>query len=136
MGLKKSNNNIFFYSIFIIILTIIILPFISAQEFYADITIEVDSSGFVTIDGITNHPDLLVENTEIYTSKKQSYWLLNITKDDVFSDFIYDLILPEGSSINYIKSSGFIGIEENKGSLSVKGFGENETFSVLIQYQL
>jgi uncharacterized membrane protein len=136
MGLKKSYNKIIFYSTFLIILIIIILPSISAKDYYADIRIEVDSSGFVTIDGISNHPDLLVENTEIYTSKKQSYWLLNITKGDVFSDFVYDLILPEGSSINYIKSSGFIGIEENKGNLFVKGFGENETFSVLVQYQI
>jgi uncharacterized membrane protein len=136
MGLKKSYNNIIFYSIFLIILMMMFFPSISAKDYYADITIEVDSSGFVTIDGITNHPDLLIENSEIYTSKKQSYWLLNITKDDVFSDFIYDLTLPEGSSINYIKSSGFIGIEENKGNLFVRGFGENESFSVLIQYQI
>jgi uncharacterized membrane protein len=136
MGLKKSYDDIIYFSTFLIILFIIFLPSISAKDYYADVTIDVDSSGFVTINGITNHPDLLVENTEIYTSKKQSYWLLNITKDDVFSDFLYDLILPKGSSINYIKSSGFIGIEENKGNLFVRGFGENETFSVLIQYQI
>ena len=136
MGLKRSYNKILFFLTILIIMIIIFLPSSSAKDFYADITIEVDSSGFVSIDGITNHPDLLIDNTEIYTSKKQSYWLLNITKDDIFSDFLYDLTLPEGSSINYIKSSGFIGIEENKGSLFVRGFGENETLSLLIQYQI
>jgi uncharacterized membrane protein len=135
MGLKISNN-IIFYSSFLICLMIISSPLITAIDYYADITIELDSSGFVTIDGITNHPNLLIKNTEIYTSKKQNYWLLNITKDDVFSDFIFDLTMPKGSTINYIKSSGFIGIEENNGNLFVRGFGENETFSVLIQYQI
>jgi uncharacterized membrane protein len=136
MGFNKNYKKILFFSTLLIFQIMIFIPTISAQSYYADVTIEVDSSGFVTIAGITNHPDLLIENTEIYTLKKQSYWLLNITKDDVFSDFIYDLSLPEGSSINYIKSSGFIGIEENQGNLFVRGFGENETFSVIIQYQI
>jgi uncharacterized membrane protein len=112
------------------------LPSTLAEEYYADLTIDVDSSGFVTIDGVTNHPDLLIKNTENYTSKKQSYWLLNITKDGIFTDFIYVLTLPEGSSINYIKSSGFISIEEIQGNLLVKGFGENESFSIQVQYQI
>jgi len=135
MGLTNISKKIFFFSILLILQTTIYLPSISAQNYYADITIEVDSSGFITIDGITNHPDLLIKNTEIYTSKKQSYWLLNITKDEIFSDFVYDLTLPKGSSINYIKSSGFISVENNKGILLVKGFGENESFSILVQYQ-
>ncbi len=112
------------------------MPSICAEDYYADITIDVDLSGFVTIDGITNYPDLLTNDTEIYTLKKQSYWLLNITKESVFSDFVYALTLPEGSSINYIKSSGFIRIEENQGNLQVKGFGENESFSIVVQYQI
>ena len=43
-------------------ITIIYLPSISAENYYADIIIDVDSSGFVTINGITDHPDLLIKN--------------------------------------------------------------------------
>lgn len=120
----------------ILIFTIICLPLTSAETYYADLTIEVDQYGFITIDGITNYPDLLEKNTENYTSKKQSYWLLNITKEGNFTDFVYVLTLPEGSSINYIKSSGSIRIEENQGKLIVRGFGENEPFSIVVQYQI
>ena len=134
MGAINISKKIFYLLLFLVFI-IIYIPTISAENYYADITIEVDSSGFVTIDGVTDHPDLLIKNTEIYTSKKQSYWLLNITKDDIFSEFIYVLTLPKGSSINYIKSSGFISIENNEGNLLVKGFGENESISILIQYQ-
>jgi uncharacterized membrane protein len=132
-----GSNNIY-KQIFLcaLILLIIYLPTTSAQDYYADVTIDVDSYGFVTIDGTTNYPDLLTKNAEIYTSKKQSYWLLNITKDENFTDFIYYLTLPERSSINYIKSSGSIRIEEDKGKLIVNGFGENELFSIQIQYQI
>jgi len=116
--------------------TIICLPLTSAETYYADITIDVDQNGFITIDGITNYLDLLEKNTENYTSKKQSYWFLNITKEGNFSDFVYVLTLPKGSSINYIKSSGSIRIEEDQGKLIVKGFGENEPFSIQVQYQI
>ena len=111
-------------------------PAVIAQDYFADINIIVDESGFVTIDGTTNHPDLLEENTELYTSKKQSYWLINITKEEIFSDFIFSLSLPSGSSINYVKSSGFIIIKEDFGKLIVKGFGQNKSLSILIQYQV
>jgi hypothetical protein len=53
----------------------------------------------------------------------------------MFSEFVYDLTLPKGSSINYIKSSGSIHIEESLGNLIVRGFGENESLSIIIQYQ-
>ncbi|PNX49017.1 MAG: hypothetical protein BV457_02585 [Thermoplasmata archaeon M9B1D] len=129
----KAYKQIFLCTLLILI---IYLPSTSAQDYYADLKIDVDSYGFVTIDGTTNHPDLLAKNTEIYTSKKQSYWLLNITKNEIFTDFVYVLTLPQGSSINYIKSSGFIQIEDEQGNLIINGFGQNELFSIQIQYQI
>ena len=111
------------------------MPSLQAMNYYADLTITVDFSGFVSIGGLTNYPNLTIQNTEKYTSKQQSVWLLNITKPEMFSDFVYDLTLPKGSSISYIKSSGSIRIEENLGNLIVRGFGENESLSIIIQYQ-
>ncbi len=136
MGSKNKNLHKTFLVKIVIFLFILYLPSVCADNYYADLKIDVDNSGFVTIEGITNHPDLLTENTELYTSKKQSYWLLNITKDEVFSDFLYVITLPEESSINYVKSSGFIIIEESQGNLIVKGFGENKTLSITVQYQI
>jgi uncharacterized membrane protein len=121
MGSTKIYKRILLCTLLILI---IYLPTTSAQNYYADIKIDVDSYGFVTIDGTTNYPDLLAKDTEVYTSKKQSYWFLNITKDGNFSDFVYVLTLPEGASINYIKNTGFIRIEEDQGKLIINGFGE------------
>ncbi len=138
MGLKNKHlsKTLLATFIFFLFLFIIYLPSAYADDYYADITIDIDDSGFVTINGITNHPNLLAEDTENYTSKKQSYWLLNITKDEVFSEYVFSLTLPEGSSINYVKSSGPIRIEEELGNLIVKGFGENKSFSIAVQYQI
>ncbi|UCD13274.1 MAG: MarR family transcriptional regulator [Thermoplasmatales archaeon] len=136
MGSINIFQRIYFFFTLLLLLTIIYLPSVLADDYYADITIDIDNSGFVTIDGITNHPDLLAEDTEVYTSKKQSYWLLNITKDEIFSDYIFVLTLPQDSSINYIRSSGSIRIEEELGDLVVKGFGQNESFFIIVQYQV
>jgi len=136
MGLITEKKLRLYTIIFSMLFSIIFIPLAQSEEFYANIEIEIDESGFVTIDGMTNHPDLIAKNTEVYTLKKQSYWLLNITKEDKFSDYVFELKLPEDASINYIKSSGLIRIEENVGILTVKGFGQNESFSLIVQYQI
>jgi len=120
MGFDKTCRQISLFFVLLFLISILSFSNIRAEGYYADITIDVDSSGFVTIDGVTNYPGLLVNNTQSYTLKKQSYWLLNITIEDVFSDFVYAMTLPEDSSINYIKSSGFIQIQEDQGNLLVK----------------
>jgi uncharacterized membrane protein len=135
MGAKNNYSYKILLSL-VFLLMVSYFPNVTAEEYYADLTIEVDASGFVTIEGISNHPDLLIQDTEQYTSKKQSYWLLNITKNETFSDFIYVVTLPSGSSINYLKSSGSVRIKEEEGNLLVKGFGQNTTFSVIVQYQI
>jgi uncharacterized membrane protein len=136
MGITSHYRHIMFESILICAILIQSVYSVQAQPYYADISITVDSSGFVSIQGLTNYPNLSTFETQEYTSKQQSYWLLNITKKELFSEYVFDLKLPQDSSINYIKSSGSIRIEENQGNLQVKGFGENESLSIIIQYQI
>jgi len=136
MGNRGRHCRILFPIALLSLLTVLSTPSLEAVDYYADLTITVDLSGFVTINGLTNYPNLTIQNTEQYTSKQQSYWLLNITKQETFSEFVYDLILPKGASISYIKSSGSLRIKENLGNLVIRGFGENESFSIFIQYQL
>ena len=133
--MKSKNKKLKTMIILFLFLSIINLPFCQAADYSADLEITVDNSGFVTIEGTTDHPDLLAENTEIYTSKQQSYWLLNITKNESFSDFVFTLTLPENSEINYVKSSGSVVIGEEFGNLVAKGLGENESFSLIVQYK-
>ncbi len=135
MGIRSSYHRVCFPFTLLCIITILVAPSLHAQSYYADITITVDSSGFVTIEGLTNYPNLTIKNTEMYTSKQQSLWLLNITKPEIFTQFIYTVTLPKGSSISHIKSTGLIRIAENQGSLVIGGFGENTSLSILIQYQ-
>lgn len=136
MGTTSLYRRVSFRFIVLVVLLNLILPILCVKAYYADITISVDSSGFVTIEGLTDCSGLLVKNTQNYTSKQQNLWLLNITKREMFSEFVFALNLPKGSSINYVKSSGSIHIEENQGSLIVRGFGENDSLSIVVQYQI
>lgn len=117
-------------------MSLLVIPSVSADEYFADITIEVDEAGFVTIDGTTNYPNLLVSDSSKYTSKTQSYWLLNITMDELFMDVVFDVTFPKGTSINYLKTSSKIRLEAEEKSIQLKGFIENDTFSLLVQYQI
>ena len=134
MQIKNLQKSIVILFVFFIL--IFSYSYVSAEDYYADIEITVDNSGAIDIKGISNHPDLLVENSQLYTYKKQSYWLINITKEEIFSDYIYVLILPEGSKVNHIKTSGFLGIEEESGKLIISGASQNEKLSIVIQYQI
>ena len=124
---------------FILLSNYIVIPSVisaTGEDYYADLHISVDNSGFVTIDGVSNYPELLTENTEVYTSKQQSLWFLNISKKEIFSNFIYKLTLPKNSEVSYVKSSGSVIIGEEQGNLVISGFGENKSLSILIQYKI
>ena len=112
----------------------ICLPDLSG-EYYADVTIEVDYTGEVTISGQTNHPQLLIEKTQNYTSKEGIYWTLNISISDSFSDYIFDVSFPEGTVINYLKVPSSFRIETYDGRLHLIGTGQEKPFSVVVQYR-
>ncbi|MFH2028201.1 MAG: MarR family transcriptional regulator [Nanoarchaeota archaeon] len=123
-------------AIFLVLVMFLSIQLVHASDYYADIEIDVDEAGSVDISGTTNHDNLIVESSQDYTSKKQSYWLLDITFEEEFSDYVYVVNLPFGSSINYIKSAGSFRIETGNGKLSIKGYGNNKPLSIIIQYQI
>ncbi|MBT3464873.1 hypothetical protein HN451_07810, partial [archaeon] len=92
------------------------------------------NAGYVTINGDTNHPNLKIDTTQEYTSKKGKYWLLNITISDIFSNFIFDLELPKNSQINYLKTPRIARISDSKNQMKVVGTGENQRFVLIVQY--
>lgn len=106
-----------------------------AQEFYADLDITVDESGFVTIDGITNYPNLVVKDSQAYTFKEQEYWTFDLSIEKSF-DFVYILKLPENSEINSINTSGQFRIKTENDNLIIQCYGEDEPLNILVKYQI
>ncbi len=106
------------------------------SSYYADVDIYVSNDGIVSIDGETNHPLLQVESSSDLTSKNGRFWLLNITVNDSFSDFIYHLHLPAGSVVNYLKTPTLARIETSHDELGIIGTGHERKFVVVVQYTI
>lgn len=106
----------------------------AAQEtYYADVTISIDDTGNAIIRGITNHETLKERSAQELTSKKGPYWLFNLSINETFSDFVYEIRLPEGSVVNFVKSTTPVRIGSDKGTF-VKAIGKNEKLQIAIQY--
>ena len=117
----------------------LVLVFVSsayAQEYYADVIIYVDNTGLTTITGETNHPLLSVENSHDFTSKDGKYWIVNVSTDDYFSNFIYELKLPKNAAVNYMNLPDIARLEDSPSGLSIIGTGENKKFSIVVQYSI
>ena len=134
---KNKNLKILVFFLFLIFILVLFQPGVFSQDYYADIDISVDESGLVDIEGISNYPDLIVENSQLYTYKKQDIWQLNITINEEFSDYIYQVKLPDNANINnIIRLTGFESIKEESGKLIISGSGTNEILSVVVQYKI
>lgn len=107
---------------------------LNSHDLYADIEIEVSQTGLVTITGLTNYEDFQNIQTHQYTSKNGEMWLLNISVDEVFSEYLFRLILPENSVVNYIRTTPNIRFETVDSRLNIIGVGQNRKFELVVQY--
>lgn len=106
----------------------------SPQSYYADIEIFADEAGFVTITGTTNHPTLIVDNSDMFTSKQKSIWKLNISTEEIFSNLVFKLHLPKNSVVNYLRTPSLARIEDSTGGLVIIGTAENQKLNLIAQY--
>lgn len=122
---------------FIILFALFILHSSYADNYYADIQIYVNSDGSTNILGNTNYPPFInVTNTQLYTSKKADMWTLNITTNENFESFVYELTLPENSNVNYIKTTPKFRIENEQNKIKIIGIGEDKPLTLVVQYQI
>ncbi|RLJ00345.1 MAG: hypothetical protein DRP06_02135 [Candidatus Aenigmatarchaeota archaeon] len=119
---------------FIFLIVLLFLSPIFAEEYYADVKIEVNTSDWVEISGITNHPKLVVERTQDYISIQGDYYILNITLDDNFSEYSYDISFPINTIIIPIEISGDFRMETQERQLHLIGEGKNEPLTIIVQY--
>lgn len=124
----------------IIIIAIFIYLFINlifAQNYYADLEIDVNSQGLVNIFGKTDYNEFKeILNSPQFTSKDKEYWILNITTKKVFDNFIFELYLPKNSQINYIKTTPNFRIDEENNRIKLIGTGENKPITIIVQYKI
>ena len=109
---------------------------VNAFPYYADIDIYVQDNGLVSIDGDTNNPSLLVLDSSNFTSKKNAFWIFNLTTNDNFSDILFRLHLPAGAAINYLRTPDLSRIKVSSNGIIIIGTGENQSLILLVQYTI
>ncbi len=129
MLFKKTNLS------FIVFFFLLIVSFVEGA-YYADVKIELNDDGSATITGDTNHPSLVKYSTMSYTTKKENTYTFNITLQEVFSSYIYEIKFPKGAKINYLKTPRLARIDDDSGIIKVIGTGSNQPFLIIAQYTL
>lgn len=120
-----------------VFLILFYINFTYAQGYYADIEIDVENDGTVSIDGTTDYEEFKnVTNSQMYTSKNGEVWTLNITTTQVFDTYIYELSLPKYAKINYMKTTPHFRIEDENSRIKLIGTGENKPFMLVVQYKI
>lgn len=117
-------------------LFLILIP-ISYSQYYGNFEIYVENTGEVSINGITNLASMSnVVSSDEFTSKRGSVWTLNITTDEVFDNFIYELNLPKYADVNYIKTTPTFRIADENGRIQIIGTGDNKPLTLVVQYTI
>jgi uncharacterized membrane protein len=106
----------------------------NAQEYYANVTFEVQNEGITTISGTTNYPYFSPQETQELTFKTGKFWTFAIDTNDLFSEYSYKLILPKNAQIQKIETNSTYFLGTQNESIIVEGYGEKIDFNLKINY--
>lgn len=127
----------FFFNIIYFILFLFLLNNIFAQNYYANIDIYLQNDGKITIKGLTNYePFQNILNSHQFTSKNGEYWTLNLNSNETFDSYLFNLYLPNGAILNYIKTTKNIKFDEKDGKILIIGKDTNKELRLLAQYKI
>jgi len=119
----------------IFLIVLLLIPCTLAQKYYADIQIDINSDGKVDISGSTNHPSISsISKSDDFTTKNKKFWVVNVSVEDDFSQYIAEVSLPPKTSLNFLKASNVLSIKEDNGRIVVTITGKEEPLLFLAQY--
>ena len=121
--------------IFLLTLTLLCLN-ASAQEYYANVTFEVQNEGSTLISGTTNYSYFTPRDTQELTFKNGKLWTFAIDTNDLFSEYSYKIILPKNAQIQKIETNSTYFLGTQNESIIVEGYGEKIDFNLKINYTI
>jgi uncharacterized membrane protein len=123
-------------AILLLALLIIITSLAFAQDYYADIKIDLSENGSAQISGTTNYPLLQQQITQDITSKNGSKWTLDLNYPDIFSEAVYEIKLPQGAEITSISVPDGYRLANSGEKISIIGTLQNKALEAKIEYIL
>lgn len=119
----------------VFLIVLLLIPCTLAQKYYANIQIDISSDGKVDIFGSTNHPSITsISDSDKFTTKNKKYWIINLSVEESFSQYIAEVRFPPKTSLNFLKASNVLSIEEDNGIIIVTITGKEEPLYFLAQY--
>lgn len=124
-------------SLFLLLFFILIpLSFAQEETLYADIVIELHENGAVDISGETNYePFEDIHSSQQFTSKEGEVWTLNLTTQEEFGYYVFELRMPENAQITYLKAPSKTSILGDE-KISILGEAGDKPFELLVQYRI
>ena len=108
----------------------------SAQEYYADVVLDVSENGSVAISGATNHPLLAPQTTQELTKKTGSVWEMNIDLQEEFSEYVLEIRLPAGAGIIDINLAQSYRLSSSGNRVVIIGAGQDAPFFARLKYEI
>jgi uncharacterized membrane protein len=119
------------------LLTILLIAtIVTAQEYYADLEINITNNGETELKGTTNHELLGAKTTQKYTSKQGEKWFFELNVMDTFSEYIYEIKFPERTEIQKVETLGEYRMTTKEGKTTIIGIGKNEQLKIKIEYTI
>lgn len=118
--------------LYCLFIAILVFPVIHAS-YYADVSFDVAETGFISVSGSTNHPNLTA--THDFTSKSGPVWTLDVSLPD-FEVFVYEIMLPRHAVVSYVRVPNLVAIEERQGRVTIRGSGRNQDLTAKVQYTI
>lgn len=115
-----------------LLLLLILVAAVTGQNYYADLSVDINADGSATFSGITNHPQLTGTTSE-FTSKKGEYWIFNLSVPETFDTSVIKVNLPADAVMNYVQGKG-IAISSEKG-ISITQVSEGP-LAFAVQYKI
>ncbi|MEC8221156.1 MAG: MarR family transcriptional regulator [Nanoarchaeota archaeon] len=112
---------------------------VSAQPYYAQLEIYVDSDGLTTIIGDTNLDNFTnITNSDLFTKKEGSIWTFYLSSEDIELDFYsIKVFFPDNFKLLDISTDAQEHlISSDIAYLSTLHIGENEVVDIEIDYEI
>jgi uncharacterized membrane protein len=137
MSILKKLTQLLFISSIIGTVFLQITTSFAMPSYYADLVFDIDREGYVAISGTNNlEENITTLRSSEYTSKEKNIWTFEYSLEPILDTFVFEVILPEGATIKYIKTTPDMRIDQSENRLKIIGSGEQRKLNIILQYEL
>ena len=106
-----------------------------SQGYFGDFNFEIKDDNSINSELNTNNDKLNSKNFENFITQDEKNFIFNFTHNEFFSVFIYTIIFPQDTKINYMDLGENFNIEIVDNKIVISGFLEEVKPKIYIEYE-